>query len=192
MNRHRKTHERANGTTVSPSARGGSCDSARATPVSGDEELDAHRSDEGEQYQQVEFSYQPPSMHFRSFSHDSHLNHYNLPPTSHHSSNFSSMHRATPPIEVEEDVPLPAVTGSSDNSPTDTDGSHSYHEESQPAYAHQSYTDMSVNPALGVAPTPEMKDDMTSLLQADSLRKDYMPQPSMMDPAMMNQGWGYQ
>jgi len=103
------------------------------------------------------------------------------------------MHRATPPNEVEEDVPIPPVTATSDDSPTDTDGSHSYHEESQPAYAHQStYPDMSVNPALGVAPTPEMKDDMTSLLQSDSLRKDFIPQPSVMDPTLMNQNWGYQ
>jgi len=132
-------------------------------------------------------------MHFRSFSHDGHLNHYNIPPTSHGLSNYSSIHRATPPNEVEEDVPIPAVTATSDNSPADTDGSHSYHEESQPAYAHQAtYSDMSVNPALGVAPAPEMKDDMTSLLQSDSLRKDFMPQPSVMDPALMNQNWSYQ
>jgi hypothetical protein len=158
--------------------------------------LDAQRSDENEQFQQpqggLDFSYQPPSMHFRSFSHDSHLNQYNIPPTSHGLSNFSSMQRATPPNEIEEDVPIPAVTASSDDSP-ESDGTQSYPEESQPAYAHQStYSEMSVNPALGVAPTPEIKDDMTSLLQSDSLRKDFMPQPSMMDPALMNQNWGYQ
>ena len=193
--RHRKTHERS-GATHSPSARNTPCDSTRNTPVSGDEE---HRSDEsqhGDQYRYADQNqsngteYQYPGAqslhqtHFRSFSHDGHLNSYGITPTSHSISNFN---RATPPNEVEENPPQVAEV---DHSPTDSDGSHSYHEEAPPSYAHQTdYGGMSVGSTS--LTNGELKNEIT-MIQTDSLRKDYLTHPPLMEPSMMNQGWGYQ
>lgn len=206
--RHRKTHERS-GTTQSPPTRNTPCDSTRNTPVSGEEDLDPQRSDVNQHSDQFRYSnnsdadhetqngyvYPPqqslPHNHFRSFSHDGHLNHYALGPTSHGVNHLNGLHRATPPNEVEEDPQRLA-----DNSPSDSDGSHSYHDEAPPSYAHQSnYSGMSVGTAtLGVPTNGEImttpKDEIS--MQGDSLQKDYMPHPQMMDPSMMNQGWSYQ
>src|SRR5437667_2673974 len=126
--RHRKTHERT-GATHSPSGRNTPCDSTRNTPVSGDEELDPQRSDENQNEEQFRYGdisqsigpeYQYPSQtlhhsHFRSFSHDGHLNHYGITPTSNSINNFNSIQRSTPPNEGEEDPSQAAE----DNSATD-------------------------------------------------------------------------
>jgi hypothetical protein len=196
--RHRKTHERS-GTTHSPSARNTPCDSTRNTPVSGDEEQRSDESQHGDHFRYAdqsqssgtEYSYPVPQSlhqaHFRSFSHDGHLNSYGITPTSHGISNFNNVNRATPPNEVEEDPSQNAE----DHSPTDSDGSHSYHEEAPPSYAHQTnYHGMSVGNTT-VTTNGEVKNGIT-MVQADPLRKDYLTHPSIMDPSIMNQGWGYQ
>ena len=194
--RHRKTHERS-GATHSPSARNTPCDSTRNTPVSGDEE---HRSDESQHGDHFRYAdqnqsncaeYQYPGSqslhqtHFRSFSHDGHLNSYGVTPTSHSISDFNSVNRATPPNEVEEG---PSQGAEDDHSPTDSDGSHSYQEEAPPSYAHQTnYHGMLVGDAT-LTTNGEMKNGIT-MIQADPLRKDYLTHPPIMDPS---QGWGYQ
>lgn len=195
--RHRKTHERT-GTTHSPSARNTPCDSARNTPVSGDEELDGQRPDESDQFRYehqsngTEFPYpqQQPlhHSHFRSFSHDGHLNHYGITPTS-NGLNFNNVNRSTPPNEVEEDS---HQTADDDNSPTDSDGSHSYHEDAPPSYAHQTnYHGMPVgNTTLGLTSNGDIKNGIT-MMQPDPLRKNFLSHTQMMDPSMMNQGWEY-
>ena len=190
--RHRKTHERS---SVNPSARNTPSESARNTPVSGDEESDHQRSDEGEHLFQnnnqsngMEFQHQSLHQHnhFRSFSHDGHLNHYTVGPTSHGMTNYGGMVRATPPNEVEEDHPQ--VVGTDGPSPSDSDGSHSFHDEA--SYAHQSSNYMSVgNTPLGVTTNGEMIKNGMNLMQSDPLRKDYS---QIMDPSLMNPSWSFQ
>src|SRR5438105_722698 len=111
--------------------------------------------------------------HFRSFSHEGHLNHYTIP-TSHGLSNLNGIHPATPPNEVEENN-----SHEDGPSPVDTDGSHSYHEEVQPGYVHQTFN------------TLTEPNDITKMgiMMNDPLRRDFS---SMMDPSLMNQTWTYQ
>lgn len=190
--RHRKTHERSSVT----SARNTPCDSSRNTPVSGDEESDHHRSDEGEQLFQNQSQqshgqdFQHQSLHshnhFRSFSHDGHLNHYTVGPTSHGMTNYGGMGRATPPNEVEEDHPQ--VVGTDGPSPSDSDGSHSFHDEA--SYGHQSSNYMSVaQTPLGVTTNGDMMKNGMAMMPTDALRKDYT---QIMDPSLMNPSWSFQ
>jgi hypothetical protein len=181
------------------SARNTPCDSARNTPVSGDEESDHQRSDEGEHLFQnhnqnnqpngTEFQHQSlhSHNHFRSFSHDGHLNHYTVGPISHGMTHYGGIGRATPPNEVEEDH-HPQVVGTDGPSPSDSDGSHSFHDEA--SYAHQSTNYMSVGGApLGVTPNGDMMKNGMAMMQSDPLRKDYS---QIMDPSLMNQSWSFQ
>ena len=116
------------------------------------------------------------------------MNSYGITPTSHGISHFNSINNATPPNEVEEGPPQRAED---DHSPTDSDGSHSYHEEAPPTYVHQpNYNGMSVGNTT-LTTNGELKNDI-AMIQADPLRKDYLTHPQIMDPSMMNQGWGYQ
>jgi hypothetical protein len=134
--------------------------------------------------------------HFRSFSHDGHLNQYTIPPTSHNVTNFNTIAQATPPNEVEEHHHV----GDDDNSPSDSDGSHSYHEDVPPNYAPQSYHGMSVNNAtlgdttLGVNTNVEIlagpKAGIT-MIQPDALSKDYLAHPQVMDQSLIGQEWEY-
>jgi hypothetical protein len=203
--RHRKTHERSGSTRNTP------CDSSRNTPVSGDDELDPHRSDESQHDEQLfryptnteveqdnhvntEYPQHPPlhQGHFRSFSHEGHLNHYTMAPTSHSLSNLHVMRHATPPNEIEED---PSHAGE-DNSPPDTDSTNSYHEELPPNYAHQTtYHGIPVgNGSLNVSSNGDIitspKTEL-AMMETDPLRKHYLSHPQMMEPPMMDQGWGY-
>lgn len=183
--RHRKTHER-NG--ASNSARNTPCDSSRNTPVSGDEEVEQHKEEaQDDQLFANAAGYthgQSLHTHFRSFSHDGHLNHYNLAPTSHGLGSLGGLNGASPPAEVEE-----AAHVADDRSPADTDGSHSYHDEVPPSYAHQ--------PSYQEVPNPLSDELLTAPknpmvgIQNDTLRKDYMTHSQMMDPSMMNSSWGF-
>jgi hypothetical protein len=175
--------------------------------MSGDEEGEISRSDrhDGENFYdgytdeeldeksqvQLPASYaQPHNMHFRSFSHDGHLNHYTMAPTSH--MNINGMRAGTPPNEDEEDH---RNGGDNEHSPIDSDGSHSYHDEIPTSYVHQpSYQTMSsAQSALAVSSTGELvspKDAMT-IMHGD-MQKDYINNQPLMDPSMMSEGWGYQ
>jgi hypothetical protein len=162
--------------------------------VSGEEELDGQRSDESEHFRYAtvehqsngtEFPYQPHQSlhhtHFRSFSHDGHLNHYGMTPTS-NGVNFNNMNRATPPNEVEEN---PHQTDEN-NSPNDSDGSHSYQEDAPSSYAHQTTYHGMGNGALS---NGDLKNGV--VLQTDQLQKEFLTHPQIMDPSLMNQGWEY-
>jgi len=186
--RHRKTHERS-GATQSPSSRNTPIDSARNTPFSGDEESDPsqheqlyHNFVEGEADPEshsniAEFTAPQPYHpgHFRSFSHDGHLNQYTMP-TSHGLNTLNGIHPATPPNEVEENN-----SHKDGPSPVDTDESHSYHGDVQSSYIHQTYHTLT---------DPAAAADITKMgmMLNDPLRKDY----SMMDTSLMNQTWTYQ
>lgn len=208
--RHRKTHDRT-GATQSPSARNTPCDSSRNTPISGDEEIDTLHLDsmdpkdhfrlfthdgEGDashlDFQQPQ-TYHPVS-HFRSISLDGHLAHYNMGPTSHTLTDLTGGQPATPPNEIDEHH---SGQGENGPSPTDTDGSHSYHEDAPQNYAYQNpYQGVSPSHTkLSVTPTGEIvandKHGMT-ILHADPLRKDFMNNTTMLDPSLMTQGWTYQ
>src|SRR5262245_56684412 len=71
--------------------------------------------------------------HFRSFSLDSHLNQYNLAPTSHGVVTLNNAPPNTPPNEADENQ---CRQGDSGPSPTDSDVSHSYHEDVPQPYPH--------------------------------------------------------
>jgi hypothetical protein len=115
------------------------------------------------------------------------LNNYSIPPTS-NGLNFNNINQATPPNEVEEG---PNQTAEDNNSQTDSDGSHSYHEDAPPSYAHQTnYHGMSVGTGtLGVTSNGDIKNGIT-MMESDPLRKEFLPH-QLMDPSMMNQGWEY-
>jgi hypothetical protein len=207
--RHRKTHERT-GATQSPSARNTPCDSSRNTPISGDEESDAHNSDrshhsehlyqypngteiDDERHNLTEYTQPQPyhAGHFRSFSHDGHLNHYNLAPTSHGLTNLNGIRPATPPNEVEEDL----SHGVDDaHSSIDSDGSHSYHDDVQSGYAHQQYHhDLSAGAShLGVTTNGDILQKNGMIMQPDPLQKEYLSHPPITNNSIMAQGWGYQ
>jgi hypothetical protein len=133
----------------------------------------------------------PP--HFRSFSLDSHLNQYNMvPTTSQNITTLSNTQPTPPPNETEENHSRPGDNGPS---PTDSDASHSYHDDVPQNYAHQvayqgvspGHTNLSV--ASGDLASGE-KQTMT-MLQQDSLRKEYLTSTTMLDPSLMSQGWSY-
>jgi hypothetical protein len=206
--RHRKTHERT-GATQSPSARNTPCDSSRNTPVSGDEESDAHNSDQShhsehlyqythateideERHNITEYTQPQPyhPSHFRSFSHDGHLNHYNLAPTSHSITNLNGVHPATPPNEVEEDI----SHGVDDaHSSIDSDGSHSYNGDISSGYVHQQYHGLSADTAhLEVAANGDMLEKNGLMMSSDQLQREYLSHPPITNTSIMAQGWGYQ
>ena len=178
--RHRKIHER-NG--ASSSACNTPCDSAQNTPVFGDMEVEQHKDGQDDQPYASAADYthgQPLHTHFRSFSQDGHLDHYNLAPISHGMSNLSGLHGATPPAEVDEPAQI-----TDDQSPADTDESHSYRDEVASSYA--SYQEVP-NP-LSEELLTVRKNPMVGI-QNDSPWKDYMIHSQMMDHSMMNSSWG--
>ena len=207
--RHRKTHDRT-GTTQSPSGRNTPCDSTRNTPISGDDDvevLNLERMDhndhfklytnDGDRENELHADYPqshpyPPVNHYRSISLDGHLSHYSMAPTSHSLTDLAGIQPATPPNEMDEHQSAQVETGPS---PTESDGSHSYHEDLAQNYSHQSsYQGVSPHAQLSVTPTGEIisNDKHDMIMQTDSLRKDFMNTTAMLDPALMSQGWTYQ
>jgi hypothetical protein len=200
--RHRKTHDRTGGTD---SGRNTPCDSSRNTPVSGDEEDELPRSnphnsenyydrytdedlDEKNQMQVPDYSQHQHNMHshFRSFSHDGHLNHYTIPPTSQLTMN--GIRAGTPPNEDEEDISHP---GDDEQSPMDSDGTHSFHEEAAD-YVHQTnYHGIPTAPsALAVSSAEDfVNKNAMSIMHPDDVQKDYLNNAPMMDPSMITEGW---
>ena len=198
INRHRKTHDRT-GATQSPSARNTPCDSNRNTPVSGEEEGEGDVSDVSHHSAEHLFRFQsqvpdsqtyhpqPMQAHMRSFSHDSHFPHYSFAPS------LTTFSQSIPPNEVDEETMTLPHPVSADNSPVTSDGSNSFTDESMPSYAHQPTYSTLNTASIGVnadlIPGPKHAMEM---MQSDNLRRDYLGDPQILDPTIMNQGWSYQ
>jgi hypothetical protein len=208
--RHRKTHDRT-GATHSPSGRNTPCDSGRNTPISGDDdgdEVNLDRMDHNDHFKLYategiveeqshgEFSQPHPYHHvnhFRSISLDGHLSQYSMGPTTHTLSSMLPTQPATPPNELDERHPTQLETGPS---PSDSEGSHSYHDDAHQNYAHQNaYHGISpIHANLSVTASGEVisSDKHDMMLQADPLRKEFMNNTNMLDPTLITQAWTFQ
>jgi hypothetical protein len=107
-----------------------------------------------------------------------------MAPTSH-----MPMRAGTPPNEHEENH---SQKDDDQHSPIDSDGSHSYHEDIPTGYVHQtSYHGINGSSTLDISTNGDPKNAM-NIMQPDIVRKDYLTNSTLMDPSMINDGWGYQ